>query len=129
MTEYRLAMGGDDYRRAHELMTAEHMEQDELAFPTMMAWKDNELTGFISTHISNDLIVAGPMVIKSGRPRYWTLIRLIENYETVMRDIGITAYVFSIDASDEKWTQDIWDIYGTRPYAERDGRKFFVRNI
>jgi len=109
-------------------MRAEGIE-DELAFPTVMAIKDGQLTGFISTHISNDMIVAGPMVIRSGARRYWTLIRLIEHYENVMRSIGITSYIFSIDANDEKWTADIKELYGVDPYAEQEGRKFFVRNI
>ena len=123
-----MANGADDYNRAYKLMRAEGIE-DELAFPTVMAIKDGQLTGFISTHISNDMIVAGPMVIRSGARRYWTLIRLIEHYENVMRSIGITSYIFSIDANDEKWTADIKELYGVDPYAEQEGRKFFVRNI
>lgn len=128
MTLYRLAETGRDYAKCHELMRAEGVQQAELAYPTMMAWKDKELTAFLSTYIDKGWITAGPLVLKSGPPRYWTLIRLIEAYENVMRASGVTSFLFSVPDSYEKYLKQI-DALGMKPYAKQDGRSFFVRNL
>lgn len=129
MTEYRLAASGADYAKAHELVRAEGLPDHELSYPTILAVKDGELTGLLSTHIQKNMIIAGPMVLRSGAPRYWTLIRLIETYENVMRSAGISAFVFSVDeATSAKWLEKV-DWFGLKPYADQDGRKFYVRNL
>lgn len=129
MTEYRLAASGRDYARAHELMAAEGFESQELSFPTVIALKGQELTGFLSTHISNKMVCAGPLILKNGQARYWTLIRLIETYENVMRTAGITAFVFSVDNGAAEWLDKIAKTVELEPYAEKGGRKFFIRKL
>lgn len=129
MTSYRLAASGSDYAKAHKLIKAEGLEQAQLSFPTMMAWKENELTGFISTYISNNSIVAGPLVIKSGQSRYWTLIRLIENYERVMREMRIQSYIFSVDKDQQSWLDKVNEVFAIKPYTEYNGRFWYQRNL
>lgn len=129
MTTYRLAADARDYAKAHDLIKADGLEQARLSFPTIMAWKGNELTGIFSTHFVRNMIIAGPLVLKGGAKRYWTLIRLIENYERVMRQTGVTSYIFSVDVNDKKWLDKISDVWKIEPYAEQNGRFFYMRNL
>lgn len=130
MTEYYLARTSQDYKACHDLVQEEGLEEHQLSFPTIMAIKDGELTGFLSTNISKKQIVAGPLVIKSGARRYWTLIRLIERYENVMRHTGITEFIFSVDAKmSEAWLDKVYELFHFTPYTEHNGRLWFVRKL
>lgn len=129
MTLYRLAASPRDYAAAHDLIKAEGLPEHRLSFPTFMAWKDNELTGVLSTHIYNNMIIAGPLVLKNGQARYWTLIRLIENYERVMRHMRITSFIFSVDEKAKEWLDKIAKTYAIEPYAHQDGRFFYERKL
>lgn len=129
MTSYRLAASPRDYAKAHDLVKAEGIEQAPLSFPTIMAWKGDELTGFLSTYISNKAIVAGPLVLKSGANRIWTLMRLIENYERVMREMKIQSYIFSVEKKHKTWLDKIVEVYVVEPYTEHNGRFWYKRNL
>lgn len=129
MTSYRLAASARDYAKAHDLMKAEGLEQAQLSFPTLMSWKGNELTGFMSTYISNNAIVAGPLVVKGGQNRIWTLMRLIENYERVMREMKIRSYIFSVDEKQNTWLDKIAEVFAVELYTEHKGRFWYKRNL
>ena len=130
MTHYRLAVSPQDYKLAHQLFKSEGIEDvDELSFPTMTAWDDGTLVGVLSTHITDKVIVAGPMVIKNDKPRYWTLIRLIEQYERVMKQAGVTQFVFSVPVDQYPRYVEQIDKLGMKPYAQEGGRNFYVRNL
>lgn len=129
MTIYRLAASPRDYVAAHDLIKAEGVEQARLSFPTVMAWKDNELTGILSTYIDKNTIYAGPLVLKKGQRRSWTLIRLVETYEKVMRDMTIKSYFFSVDKANKEWLDKISDVYELKPYTEYNGRYWYQRNL
>lgn len=129
MTHYMLAASARDYAKAQDLVKAEGLPRHTLSFPTVLAWKDGELTGLLSTYIQKDLIVAGPLVLRSGQKRYWTLIRLIENYELVMRTVGVTSYIFSVEEDNQAWLDKIDDVFHLEPYATQDGRNFYVRKL
>lgn len=129
MTIYRLAASPRDYVAAHDLIKAEGVEQARLSFPTVMAWKDNELTGILSTYIDKNTIYAGPLVLKKGQRRLWTLIRLVETYEKVMRDMTIKSYFFSVDKANKEWLDKISDVYELKPYTEYNGRYWYQRNL
>lgn len=129
MTIYRLAASSRDYAAAHDLIKAEGLEQARLSFPTMMAWKDNELTGVLSTYIDKNTIYAGPLVLKKGQRRSWTLIRLVENYERVMREMKIKQFIFSVDKANKEWLDKISETYELKPYTEFNGRYWYQRNL
>jgi hypothetical protein len=130
MTIYCIADSARSYSLCHQLIREEGLEQSELSFPTLMAIsEDGVLTGVLGTHISNHQIVAGPLVLKSDRPHYWTLIRLIEHYERVMRTAGVTEYIFSVPKDAEAWLDKIDKLFHFEPYSEKDGRLWFVRKL
>lgn len=129
MTLYRLAASPRDYAKAHDLIASEGLPEHRLSFPTIMAWKDNELTGLLSTHIDKDTIYAGPLVLKSGQRRSWTLIRLVENYERIMREMKIKQFIFSVDKANKEWLDKISQTYAFEPYTEYNGRYWYKRNL
>lgn len=129
MTDYIVARTAEDYTRCHLLLEEEGRNQDGISFPTIMAIKDDELTAVLCTHVSDGMIVAGPVAIKGGQPRYWTFIRLIEAYENVMRGAGVTMYIFSVPNEEERYLELIHKLLGIEPYAEVEGRKFFDRRL
>lgn len=130
MTEYVLATTPNDFAAAQELIDAEGTDDATIGHPTLMAIKDGELTAVLGTHITdNNFIVAGPLVIKSGAHRFWTLIRLIDEYDRVMRGIGITQYLFSVEDSNSDWLDKIEKTFAIEPYAHERGRFFYIRNL
>lgn len=131
MTDYRLAAGPADYAKAHALVRGEGWEEHELSFPTIMAIKDGELVGILATHIVNNTIMAGPLVIKSDgeKRRLWTMIRLIELYENVMREAGIKQFIFAVPKDLTTYLYQIQEVLKMTPYAEKDGHLFFERNL
>lgn len=129
MTIYRLAASPRDYAAAHDLVKAEGLPEHRISFPTVMAWKDNELTGILSTYIDKNTIYAGPLVLKKGQRRSWTLIRLVETYEKVMRSMTIKSYFFSVDKANKEWLDKISDVYELKPYTEHNGRYWYQRNL
>lgn len=130
MTDYRLARGPADYAKAHALIKEEGLEEHRLSFPTIMAWKDDELTGFLSTtYDKNNATLAGPLVLKSGARRSWTLIRLIDVYDSVMRNSGVKSYIFGVEKKNADWLQKIGQTFGLEPFAEKDGHWFYERKL
>lgn len=128
MTHYLLARTAQDYKKAHELIKEEGLDDAPLNFPTLLAWEDAKLVGVLGTDTSQNMIIAGPLAIRSDKKRVFTLLRLIEKYEDVMRACQITSYVFSVEIG-TKWLDEVEKLTELKPYAEKDGRAFYVRNL
>lgn len=122
---YRIATK-KDYRTLHAFMAEQEAERNTLGFPTVLAEKDGEILGLLGTLVKSNLIIAGPLVIKKDRPRYFTIIRLVEAYEAAMLSLGVTSYIFG--TSDPKFLQYAKEL-GLESYAEKDGISFFIRKL
>lgn len=130
MTDYRLARGPADYAKAHDLIKEEGLAEHRLSFPTVMAWKDGEVTAVLSTtYDRNNTTIAGPLVLKSGARRSWTLIRLIDVYDSVMRSAGMKSYIFSVEKKNVEWLEKIEQTFDIKPFAEKDGNWFYERKL
>ena len=129
MTQYKIAASATDYRKAHELVKSEGLPDHPLNFPTVMAIQGDEVVGILGTDTSGEFIIAGPLVLKGDRLRAFTLIRLIDFYDAVMREAGVTAYIFSVEDGNTKWIDKIDKTFSLSPYAHKDGRAFYVRNL
>lgn len=124
-TTYRL-IGRKDYRAAHQFIASEGFARSTLGFPTIVAEREGELIGLLGTVIKDNMILAGPLVIKSDRPRSFTLVRLVEAYEAAMRHIGVKSYIFGSD--NPKLLEHLTEL-GLKPYAVENGVSFFVRKL
>ncbi|MFQ5915798.1 MAG: hypothetical protein ACE5JS_21705 [Nitrospinota bacterium] len=128
-TIYRLAEQ-KDYRRCHRL--AEAMGQKiatRLSWPTVVAIRDGELKGFLSTIPSKKALIAGPMIVGGNGNRAILCMRLIETYEFILQKARVQKYLFCIDAAMERWIEVINDVLDIRPYAETTRRAWFVRDL
>lgn len=124
---YRIADSPKLLKQAHALIKAEGLSKQELEFPTVVALED-KVIGLIGTKITNNMIVAGPLVIKSDRRRIMTAIRMVEMYEIAMKGLGISSFIFSVE--DGSLLEKLIERYGYEPpYAEEEGRKFYVRRL
>lgn len=101
-----------------------------LIFPTVMAFQDRKLVGFLSTRIEDKMIIAGPLVLKSDRRRIFTALRLAEAYESSMRTLGIKTFIFAGEAGGVL-DRAIKRYYPHAvPYAvNEDGMKFWTWRI
>lgn len=123
---FRVASNPGAYAQCHELLKEEGIAPEKLGFPTIMALENDRLVGFLSTHIQKQMIVAGPMVIRSDRRRIMTAIRLAEAYEMSMRNLGIKTFIFHGEAGGllEKAIRRYYP--HVAPYATRDGIVFYT---
>ena len=128
MTLYRLATSAQDYRKCHALLKAEGLSY-KLSFPTVMADRDGDIVGFLSTAPRKDAVIAGPLFIRGDmRGQGFLTLRLGEAYENVMRAAGIREYLAVVDPGNERWTEAL-DAAGLEPMGEHDGRLWFKRRL
>lgn len=126
---FRRADTPDHYKMCHQLMREEQEPKQVLGFPTIMAFQDQELVGICGTHIVDDLVVAGPLILRSDKRRAFTALRLCVEYEAEMRRLGIKSFIFSAEIGSVM--EEAVDRYmiNMKPYAEKGSRKFYIRKI
>lgn len=123
-----MAASEDDYDLCDELCKAEGVRRSMISFPTIMAFdgEDQSLIGFLGTRVEKKMIIAGPLVIKSGRRRIFTALRLCEAYEMSMLNIGISSFIFHVE-SGSLLDRAIKRYYPSmEPYAVQDGGAFYI---
>lgn len=126
---YELAVHDDDYLECRALMAQEGFKPQNLEYPTVMAIADDgTLVGFVSTHIEDDSVIAGPLVMDRERSRPFTAMKLMSRYEDTMRQIGIQRFIFYIDTEESGLTRGIKKYFPELvPYAIDGTKEFFVR--
>ena len=125
--DYRVAETSADYRACHQLAEREGLGGGGYTFPTIMALKDGDLLGFVSTYLPSDMIAMGPLVL-DGRSRHpFLAMRLIDAYNTTMKSLGIEWYVFSVD--EDSHVNGILERLGFSPYAESEGKRHYLREF
>jgi hypothetical protein len=127
-TIYRLAGHPRDYQWCHQLFNDQGLDDQALSWPTIMALKDDELVGCLSTTPSKTAVIAGPMTVKKAHPLI-TIIRLIEAYDVIMRAAGVTSYDFGIDGEAHPSWLKIVHKHEMHPYAYVGEVAWFTRKI
>lgn len=103
-TVVRLATKPEDYRACRALLPA--AEQCWLAYPTVMAYRGEDLVGFLSTRPFREVgkrIVAGPLYLIPGRASMILALRLLEGYEVVLAMSGVTHYLCHVAHANTVW--------------------------
>lgn len=92
---YKLAEVPEDYEDARELLRAEQIElhDHELSFPTVLAYEDEECVGLMSCYIQDDMVIAGPLTLRTDVRRPITALRLCEKFERELSRAGVTRYI------------------------------------
>ena len=94
-TDYSLAGSSKDYREANEFLKNREVEYTSLSFPTIIARREEDVVGVISTIKGEPRITAGPLHVdtKDGH-EIFTAIRIVSCYDGVLKKAGITKYWF-----------------------------------
>jgi hypothetical protein len=102
-TKIRLAKSGGEWNRIYAMAkrAGGRPHKGDFGFPTVVAERDGEIIGFVSTWPTDEAIVAGPLVIEGGRNPF-LFLRLAEGYENVLRAAGVKCYLHHIDKENEK---------------------------
>lgn len=124
-TIYRLANPSD----APACYALEHEQLGDiwpLGFPTIVAERNGEIIGLISTSVEcRWATMAGPLCLK--RPSAIVAMRLIEFYEMALKYDGKDRYVFYISTWNEHWLKQ------AKPFGKQirsnDKNLFFERLI
>lgn len=117
MTSYKL-MNAEDKPRLRYLAKKWDQPLRGLGFPTVVAWRDGKIIGFVSTLPRKDAVVAGPLVVDILNPGF-VVIRLMEAYERVLSMAGVTLYNIYVENVD--WSGIISRALGTEPAAHEGG--------
>lgn len=124
-TIYRLAIASDapacyalEYRTFGEIWP--------LGFPTIVAERNGEIIGLISTSVEcNWATMAGPLCLK--RPSAVVAMRLIEFYEMALKTDGHKSYVFFVSVWNKHWL-DQAKSFG-KQIRSNDKNLFFERTL
>lgn len=125
---YMLAYTPTDYKVCHELLRKERGFDAPMTFPTVIARRDGNPIGFLSTHPSDKMVIAGKIVVKDTPRPIIIIMRLIEAYEFVLHRAGVTMYNVPVDKKQPKLVAAMRKIIG-EPYAEDDENLWFKRII
>ena len=126
---FKVAENAGDYRSVRKLVKSVDMESARSSFPTVMAFEDEKLVGVLCTDTSQDMIVAGPLAMATDRRRPLLALRLCENYEHALKNLGIVSYIMAVTRGSllhkaiERYTPDM------QPYASEGEQDFYVRRL
>lgn len=124
--QYKVAQEPEDFKAAKKLLLAEGFPDQEIGFPTVMAWKDGELIGFITTTPDPEMVVGGPMVMRGDKQRVFTSVRLVELYEQYMLSLGITSVIFYADEKESPFVRGVRRWFpSVQPYAKKGSLLFY----
>lgn len=127
-TTYRLARTPQDYKRCHTLLAVHGQDEPQLSWPTIMAWRDGEVVGCLSTQATKEAIIAGPIAVISPRP-FWAMVRLAEAYEVVLRQAGVQGYWFGIDLAQHRPWYNLVRKVGLVPTHQDHTAAWFYRAL
>jgi hypothetical protein len=92
-------MQPNDIRQCKKLWRAQSDlsgKVEKLGFPTIVAEREGKIIGFLSTYPNKKGIFPGPLVL-NGSKSIFTVMRLIEAYENVLRYAGVEFYMVNVD--------------------------------
>ena len=129
MIGFKIAYMPEDYKAAHDLLLKEGFFPQELDYPTVMVFDGEELIGMITTSLKDDMVVAGPLVMKSDKRRLIAAVKLAEAYEATLRGLGIESFIFW--AEEQSGTASAVLKFDPKavPYAKKGNRLFWLRKL
>lgn len=129
IARYMIASKGSDYDQVYEYLRGSEYEKLTVTFPTIMAFIDDKMEGVLGTIASKDAIIAGPLLIKDKGLRRATLeMKLVDAYESLLINMGVDAYIFSVDKSNAARVKMLKEI-DLVPYAEDKELYWYLRRF
>ena len=128
MTDYRLAHNSYMYKQANAFLRENGIEYDRLSFPTIIAYREGEVLGVISTNPKENIIVAGPIFAKTEGNASFIYMRLIEAYDLIIKANRVSGYFFRIWDHQSIWKKQVEKL-GLIPYSSADGLTLYRRDV
>ena len=129
-TLYRVADNSGDYKKCHALLREIAPEEDRaFNWPTVVAERDGEIIGFLSTRDLRGRLEAGPLIIGVEGHKSFVALRLIEAYENLLSLLGYKGYIFSVVKSNPKWVKSVEQGANLKPYAETEDRFWYYKKV
>jgi hypothetical protein len=122
-TVYKLATTLADYRRAQALCKERGPYQGPMAFPTVLAWRGDEVIGFVSTHPDATAVLCDRVAIVEGAPKK-TVLSMMDAYERVLWAAGVRVYYIWIEKDNGQALTATAKLYG-EPYHIDDEHAWF----
>jgi len=120
-TEYKIASTHDEYADCHGIMD----KDEELGYPTVMAIRNGEVIGMISTRWGEQNLIASPLIANS----VFTCMGLSELYDNTLINMGVTHYLFSVEKDNKRMIKVIERFFKIKPYTETDNLLWYVRRL
>lgn len=129
-----MASSPKDYHACRELFAENHgaNPSEPFSFPTVVAERDGQVIGFLATSLKHNRIMAGPLEVLGGRNPF-TVIRLFDAYNTVMKLAGIQQFEFYVKTNrvDELNPQKLleYEALGVKYNKTYMGHAFFIKEV
>ncbi len=120
-TKYKVVMSEKDRLDCHSIMEDDY----ELFYPTIIAVRKGKPIGVLSTSRTDGEYFASPMVSNSP----FTCVGLYKLYESVLKDIGVKYYLFSVEKDNAKMINTIERLFKIKAYAEIDNLLCYIRRL
>lgn len=116
----------EDEPDIRELIAISDVPQTKLGYPTILAKKEDEVVGVISTNPDEEFIMVEPLIAPNG----FIFMRLIEHMETALKKVGCSSGLFRVPKVREK----MYNIASKRPdiftlVAENDAICIYRRDF
>jgi len=130
---YQLACTPQDYKKCHQLLRGNPEQGDdrELGFPTIMAIRDGQVIGVMSTADMNRtrrIVVNTLRIDKSISNPVFVIKRMIEAYELVLLRAGCKWYWAYVTKENQRLVFLMRRVLGL-PLHEDDGNFWFKKEI
>lgn len=123
---YKLAETPNDWAACHSLMVAQGEPDRELTTPTILAFDDEKLVGFIATTPNPGMVIGGPMIMRDHGGSPFTAARLAVLYQKVLRSMGVKWIIFHADEKTSPFGRGMVRMYPhIRPYAKKGSMMFY----
>ena len=123
---YKIAKSANDYKAVRALMLAEGQQVQAVTFPTILAFDDERLIGFIATTPDPDMVLGGPVVLAPGKQAPFVAARLAKLYQQVLLSMGVKHIVFYADENTSPFGRGMKRMFPhIEPYAKKGSVMFY----
>lgn len=123
---YKMASVSNDWAACAALMRAQGQPPQELTSPTIMAFDDEKLRGFIATTPDPGMVLGGPVVMTPGGDAPFIIARLATLYQKVLISMGIERITFYAHENDSPFGRAMKRMFPQiTPYAKKGQVMFY----
>jgi hypothetical protein len=125
---YKLASNPQHYKVCHELLRSVDNDGD-LQFPTIMAMRDGQCIGLVSTLPSDKMVALGRIAVRRGQNGGILGMRLIEAYENVLATLKMEIYYIPVDKRFPRLISHMEEVFPGTKFGDDETHVWFKRSL